>query len=69
MPSQRKLKSIVCTHLAAKRPRLVEQNIALWSQMPAVGREFGSPDFERLMAEDHRDQAGVFHPDLKKGFF
>jgi hypothetical protein len=27
----------------------------LWSRMPPVGREFGSPDFDRLMGEDHPD--------------
>jgi hypothetical protein len=30
--------------------------------MAPVGREFGSPDFERLMAEDHRSASGVFDP-------
>lgn len=34
----------------------------MWDQMPPVGREFGSPDFERLMAEDHRLKRGVFGP-------
>lgn len=34
----------------------------MWDQMPPVGREFGSPDFERLMAEDHRLRRGVFDP-------
>jgi len=36
-----------------------------WDRMPAVGREFGSPDFERLMAEDYRNGGGVFDPGLK----
>jgi hypothetical protein len=38
----------------------------LWDQMPAVGREFGSPDFERLMEEDHCNGVGVFDPALKR---
>jgi hypothetical protein len=33
-----------------------------WDRTSAVGREFGSPDFERLMAEDHRLGQRVFHP-------
>lgn len=36
--------------------------------MPAIGREFGSPDFDRLMAEDQRDGVGVFDPALKALF-
>jgi hypothetical protein len=38
----------------------------LGDRMPAVGREFGSPDFERLMAEDHRLGQGVFAPALRE---
>lgn len=38
----------------------------LWDQMPPVGREFGSPDFERLMEEDRRNGVGVFDPALKE---
>lgn len=33
-----------------------------WDCMAPVGREFGSPDFERLMQEDFDKQAGVFAP-------
>jgi hypothetical protein len=29
-----------------------------------VGREFGSPDYERLMREDFDKRQGVFSPDL-----
>ena len=36
----------------------------LWDRMPAVGREFGSPDFDRLMEEDFRLGRGVFDPEL-----
>jgi hypothetical protein len=32
----------------------------LLDRSAAVGREFGSPDFERLMEEDHRLGQGVF---------
>jgi hypothetical protein len=33
--------------------------------MRPVGREFGSPDFERLMEEDRRSGVGIFDPALK----
>jgi hypothetical protein len=48
--------------------RLFEEEIRLWDQIPPVGREFGSPDFERLMAEDLREGVGVFDPVLKSLF-
>lgn len=38
----------------------------LWDRMPAVGREFGSPDFDRLMEEDYRLGRGVFDPAVAK---
>ena len=31
-----------------------------WEFAAPVGREFGSPDFDRLMREDHETQTGVF---------
>jgi hypothetical protein len=40
----------------------------LWGRMSPVGREFGSPDFERLMAEDHRLGRGVFDPAVRHAF-
>ena len=40
----------------------------LWDQMPAVGREFGSPDFDRLMEEDYRLGRGVFDPAVRRAF-
>lgn len=40
----------------------------MWDQMPAVGREFGSPDFERLMEEDYRLGRGVFDPAVRQAF-
>lgn len=36
-----------------------------WDCMPPIGREFGSPDFERLMQEDSDERTGGFSsPDL-----
>lgn len=40
----------------------------LWDRMPAVGREFGSPDFDRLMEEDYRLGRGVFDPAVRQTF-
>ncbi|MFG6489608.1 hypothetical protein ACG04R_23230 [Roseateles sp. BYS78W] len=40
----------------------------LWDQMPAVGREFGSPDFDRLMEEDYRLGHGVFDPAVRRAY-
>lgn len=40
----------------------------LWDRMPAVGREFGSPDFDRLMDEDYRLGRGVFDPAVRQAF-
>jgi hypothetical protein len=31
-----------------------------WLEMTPVGREFGSPDYERLMAEDSKKRAFSF---------
>ena len=39
----------------------------MWDRMPAVGREFGSPDFDRLMEEDFRQGRGVFDPAIAIG--
>lgn len=33
-----------------------------WEFAAPVGREFGSPDFDRLMREDYENQTGVFDP-------
>lgn len=33
-----------------------------WDRMAPVGREFGSPDYERLMQEDFDRQEGIFAP-------
>lgn len=64
MVSLRKRKMAICLVLRA-RAKHYPLNVSLRDEMRAVGREFGSPDFERLMAEDHRRGAGVFDPALK----
>jgi hypothetical protein len=50
-----------------RRRRDTVYEAELGGRMPAVGREFGSPDFERLMAEDHRLAQGVFDLALRDG--
>lgn len=64
MTSLRKKKAIISRAMAQRRP--FEDR--LWDQMRPVGREFGSPDFERLMDEDRRNGVGVFDPALKDIF-
>lgn len=65
MTSLRKRKSQAMRSLHRKRWLDAEWEDRLWDQMPAVGREFGSPDFERLMEEDYRNSLDVFDPALK----
>ena len=54
--------------------RMLEQrassslDVQVWDQMPAVGREFGSPEFDRLMEEDFHNGRGVFDPALTIAF-
>lgn len=67
MTSMRKRKSAVSRALLM-RNWLSPFEDRLWDRMPAVGREFGSPDFERLMEEDRRAGVGVFDPALAEGF-
>jgi len=50
----------------SRRLRDTAHEAELADRMPAVGREFGSPDFERLMAEDNRLSQGVFDPALRE---
>jgi hypothetical protein len=66
MTSMRKRKLAVSQALL-RRNWLCPHEDRLWDRMPAVGREFGSPDFERLMDEDWRARAGVFDPALIGG--
>lgn len=68
MPSQRKRRTQVNTYMDLQRKRAFDQELRLWDGMPPIGREFGSPDFERLMDEDWRAGVGVFDPALKSMF-
>lgn len=52
------------TGVMVKRRALFESEARAWDRMPAVGREFGSPDFDRLMEEDFHRRQGVFDPTL-----
>lgn len=40
----------------------------LWDRMPPVGREFGSPDFDRLMEENFQAGVGVFAPEIRQTY-
>lgn len=59
-----KRKAAICRAILERNLHRRLEDLA-WDQMPPVGREFGSPDFDRLMDEDFRNQAGVFDPALK----
>lgn len=48
MPSQRTRKRIVYTQVLAACRRRAELSIQSWDSMPAVGREFGSREWDRL---------------------
>ena len=63
MTSLRKRKAAVGRAILRREARCSLED-RLWDRMPAVGREFGSPDFERLMEEDYRNGVGVFDPAL-----
>lgn len=52
------------TRLMLMRRMFFDLEVREWNRMPAVGREFGSPDFDRLMEEDFRLRQGVFDPTL-----
>lgn len=51
MTSLRKRKATI-SRAYIRRRRLSALEDRLWDQMRPVGREFGSPDFERLMEQD-----------------
>jgi hypothetical protein len=53
--------------LARCRLRVCVFEADFLDRIPAVGREFGSPDFERLMEEDYRLGQGVFDPSVRQG--
>lgn len=52
-------------HRHARKERAFQRELRAWDEMQPVGREFGSPDFERLMAEDSHDDIGVSDLALK----
>lgn len=54
MTSIRKRKSHVTRFVLNRHLIAAAWEDRLWDRMPAIGREFGSRDFDRLMAEDHR---------------
>lgn len=62
MATQRMRKALIVKTSRRRRQAVLEEDLRLWDRSPPVGREFGSPDFERFMAEDHRDSVGVFDP-------
>jgi len=62
MTSLRERKSKSMRALRRGRWLAAEREARLWDQMPQVGREFGSLDFDRLMEEDYRSGVGVFDP-------
>jgi hypothetical protein len=61
MASQRRRKAAIC---AAMHRRALPHSLEAraWANIAPVGREFGSPDFDRLMEEDHHNRVGVFAP-------
>lgn len=52
------------TEVLLRRRLAISLENETWEQMYAVGREFGSPDFDRLTEEDYRRRAGAFDPAL-----
>jgi len=65
MTSLRKRKAAI-SRLSLRRCMDSIQEDRPWDNLQPVGREFGSPDFERLTEEDHRNGVGVFDPALKE---
>lgn len=65
--NQRRRRKIVARNFYGRFHRVFvwrsAEDIA-WDSMTPVGREFGSPDYDRLMQEDFDDKTGVFSPDL-----
>ena len=51
MLSLRKRKSTICNAILLRNAAISAEDLQ-WDRMPPVGREFGSPDFDRLMEED-----------------
>ena len=46
----------------------VEDELRFWNEAAPIGREFGSPDYERLTEEDRLNRVGVFDPELARIF-
>lgn len=67
MTSVRKRKAAICRALLRiNRIRSSSiDDLLLWDQARPVGREWGSPDFERLMEEDCRNGVGIFEHALR----
>ncbi|ABM94160.1 hypothetical protein Mpe_B0194 (plasmid) [Methylibium petroleiphilum PM1] len=63
LTSLRKRKAAICRTIL-RRVALGSLEDRLWDQMQPVRREFGSPNFERLMEEDYRARVGAFDPAL-----
>lgn len=72
MPSRRKqkLRANAGVSKQRERRRLFDEERCKWYWLTpaAIGREFGSPDFARLMKEDQQRGTGVFDPALKSMF-
>lgn len=66
MHSMRQRRRQSCRAQTMWRQQRARSEMEAWDRTPAVGREFGSPDFDRLMEKDYRDRADVFHPALKE---
>lgn len=62
MHSMRHRRRQSCRPHTMWRQQRARLEMEAWDRTSAVGREFGSPDFDRLMEKDCRDRAGVFNP-------
>ena len=61
MTSMRRRKKVVDAATRAALSRAADED-RWWDEMRPVGREFGSPDFDRLMEKDARNGVGMFEP-------
>ncbi len=67
MPSLRKRRAEICDALLRLNVARALEDL-LWDRMAPIGREFGSPNFDRLMEEDYRDGCGHVDPSLMARF-
>jgi hypothetical protein len=65
MTSLRKQKAAISQLLLGRRTYRTPED-RLWGNVRPVGREFGSPDFDRLTDEDRRNGVGVFDPAMNR---